>query len=140
MSSAAASVELANFRSFRSATVTSRFSGHLLRELRVDRLEPEPDDLGGVGQVEDQVLLVPVEEEAVGLERGAAEELLERARVHDRLDDRLHHGRPATRSVDPRSTMLTTISRLTTWRTSSSWSASTEWSAKESGSTISARA
>jgi len=62
--------------------------GHLFGEHRRDRLEPEADQLGGVGEVEDEVVLVADEEDAIGLERGAPEEPAEGPGV----DHGVHHG------------------------------------------------
>ncbi len=81
--------------------------GDVARELGGDRLHGEADDLGGVAEVHERVALLPDEEDLVGLERGAPEDLAEGLGLHDRVDDRLQQrpggdevGRAAVDQVD----------------------------------------
>ena len=79
----------------------------LPREVRRDRPQPELDDLGSVAEIEEHVLALADEEDPVGLERGGAEDALERLRLDQGADDRLEQrprggevGRAALGQVD----------------------------------------
>ena len=78
--------------------------GDLLRHLGRDRLQPEANNLGGIGQVEEGVAALALEEDLVGLECGGAEQPPEGVglddRAHHRLEQRTHRHEVGGAAVD----------------------------------------
>ena len=114
MSSAAASVELANSLSFRFATVTSRFLGTCFASSGFTDWSPKRTISEASARSKTRFSLSRTKKRRLA-SRAARRKSFSNAPVSTIVSTTdWTTGRPATRSVDPRSTRLTTISRLTT--------------------------